>query len=47
MLLAVSLLAVLPVLPFDVAEHPCNPNPAKIKEPTVSNVLHVMFIVDP
>jgi hypothetical protein len=47
MLRAVSLLALPSVLLFDVAEHPCNPNPAKItKLPASNNVLRFMFMVD-
>jgi hypothetical protein len=47
MLRAVSLLASPSVLLFDVAEHPCNPNPAKITKLTASNnVLHFLFMVD-
>jgi hypothetical protein len=38
---------VLSVLLFDVTEHPCNTNPAKITEITANdNVLRLMFIVD-
>jgi hypothetical protein len=47
MLRAVSVLAVLFVLPLD-AEHPCSSHPAKIANPAVSNnVVRLMFIVDP
>lgn len=46
MLLAVSVLAI-PVLLFDVAEHPCNWSPVKIAKPNTSNhVLRCMFIID-
>ncbi len=47
MLRAVSLLALLSVVLVDVAEHPCNPNPAKItKLPASNNVLRFMSMVD-
>jgi hypothetical protein len=47
MLRVVSLLAVTSILPLDVTEHPCNPNPTKITELTANNnVLRLMFIVD-
>ena len=37
----------LSVLPFDVTEHPCNPNPARIIMLTaVNNVLRLIFIVN-
>jgi hypothetical protein len=46
MLLAVSFLAVLPLLPFDVEEHPANPT--KMINPAPSNnVVRVTFIVIP
>ena len=46
-LMAVTTVCELSVLPFDVTEHPCNPNPARIIKPTaVNNVLRLIFIVN-
>ena len=39
-------MAVLVILPFGVAEYPCNPNPVKMTELTANNnVLRLIFIL--